>query len=138
MEPRVPRISAREFEQVPLRVHELLVGVPLHDLWAVDLPRTRSGITLDEFLRKAGARLFTPSPVVRALLNIRFFVGGLLGWDREPAAIAWESFATHLTTADISRSLRQRARARDYSGSYTASKTSSFSSWLTAPRTRRR
>jgi len=57
-------------------------------VWAVDLPRTRSGITLDELLRATGGRLFTPSPVVRALLNIRLFVGRLLGWNREPDATA--------------------------------------------------
>jgi hypothetical protein len=68
-------------------------------------PRTRSGITLDEFLRKASACLLTPSPVVRALLNIRLFIGQQLGWDREPAATVWESFATRMTTADRSRSL---------------------------------
>ena len=82
-----------------------LAGVPLHDVWAIDLPRARSGITLDEFLRAASACLLTPSPVVRALLNIRLFVGRLLGWDREPAATAWESFATRMTNADRSRSL---------------------------------
>ena len=101
----MPQISTQEFEGLPLRVHNFLAGVPLHDVWAVDLPRTRSGITLDEFSRIANARLFTPSPVVRALLNIRLFVGRLLGWDREPAATAWESFATRLTTADLSKSL---------------------------------
>jgi hypothetical protein len=42
---------------------------------------------------------------VRALLNIRFFAGRLLGWDREPASTAWETFATRLTTADCSKSL---------------------------------
>jgi len=63
----MPRISAQELERLPLRVHDVLAGVPLHDVWAVDLPRTRSGITLDEFVRAAGGRLFTPSPVVRAL-----------------------------------------------------------------------
>jgi hypothetical protein len=99
------QISAQEFERLPLRVHDFLAGVPLHDVWAVDLPRTRSGITLDEFLRTASTRLFTCSPVVRALLNIRLFAGRLLGWDREPAATAWQSFQTRLTTADRSRSL---------------------------------
>jgi hypothetical protein len=99
----MPQISTQEFERLPLRVHEFLVGVPLHDVWAVDLPRTRSGITLDEFVRTAGARLCTPSQVVRALLNIRLFVGRLLGWDREPTV--WETFATRLTTADLSKSL---------------------------------
>ena len=74
-------------------------------MWAVDLPRTRPGITLDEFLRTASARPYTPSPVVRALLNIRFFVGRRFDWDREPAADAWETFAIRLTTADRSSSL---------------------------------
>lgn len=100
----MPQISTQEFERLPLRVHTFLAGVPLHDVWAVDLPRTRSGITLDEFSRIAKARLFTPSPVVRVLLNIRLFVGRLLGWDREPATSAWTSFAARLTTADLSKS----------------------------------
>jgi hypothetical protein len=103
--PMMPRISTQEFERLPLRVHDFLAGVPLHDVWAVDLPRTRSGITLDEFLRTASSRLLTPPPLVRSLLNIRLFVGRLLGWDREPAATAWESFATRMTTTDRSRSL---------------------------------
>src|SRR5437773_3533706 len=101
----MPRISAQEFERLPLRVHTFLAGVPLHDVWAIDLPRTRSGITLDEFLRTASACLLTPTPVVRALLNIRLFIGRLLGWDREPATTAWEPFTKRLTTADRSKSV---------------------------------
>src|SRR6266478_7555132 len=101
----MPRISAQEFERLPLRVHDFLAGVPLHDVWAIDLPRARSGITLDEFLRTASACPFTTPPLVRALLNIRLFVGRLLGWDREPVATAWESFATRMTTADRFRSV---------------------------------
>ena len=45
-------------------------------------PRTRSGITLAEFFRRAGGLFRKPSPGVRALLSVRFFVGGLFGWDR--------------------------------------------------------
>jgi hypothetical protein len=101
----MPQISPQEFERLPLRVHEFLAGVPLHDVWAVDLPRPRAGITLEEFLRASGAGPFTPSPVVRALLSIRLYVGGLFGWDREPEASLRQSFATRLTTADISKSL---------------------------------
>src|SRR5260370_3893228 len=101
----MPQISRREFDRLPLRVPDFLAGVPLHDVWAIDLPRARSGITLDEFLRTTSACLPTPSPVVRALVNIRLFVGRLFGLDREPAATAWETFATRLTTADRSKSL---------------------------------
>jgi hypothetical protein len=101
----MPQISTHEFERLPLRVHDFLAGVPLHDVWAIDLPRARSGISLDEFLRTASPCLLTPSRLVRGLLNIRLFVGRRLGWDREPAASAWETFTTRLTTADRSRSL---------------------------------
>jgi hypothetical protein len=100
----MPQISKEEFERLPLRVHRVLVGVPLHDVWAVDLPRMRAGITLDDFLRAAGARPFTLSPVARALLSIRFAVGRLLGWDREPDATMPETFATRLTPEDLSKS----------------------------------
>jgi len=101
----MPQISTQEFERLPLRVHDFLAGVPLHDVWAVDLPRARSGITLDEFLRTASACPFTPPPLVRMLLKIRLFVGRQLGWDRESATSACETFAMRMTTADRSRSL---------------------------------
>ena len=39
------------------------------------------------------------------MLNIRFFVGRLFGWDRDPAPTAWKTFATRLTDTDVSRSL---------------------------------
>ena len=65
----------------------------------------RAPASLDEFLRAEGARPYRLSPVVRALLTIRLFIGWLLGWDREPTETAWEIFATRLTNADRSKSL---------------------------------
>jgi len=101
----MPQISAKEFEGLPLRVHDFLAGVPLHDVWAIDLPRVRSGITLNEFLRATSPLSCTLSPPVRGLLKVRFFLGDLLGWDREPAASDWETFESRLTSADRSKSL---------------------------------
>jgi hypothetical protein len=111
----MPQVSPQEFKQLPLRVHTFLAGVPLHDVWSVELPRWRAGVTLDEFLRMANnckldtcgcsksSSLFTPSLLVRMLLDIRFFVGRFFGWDHEPATTI--SFATRLTDTDRSRSL---------------------------------
>jgi hypothetical protein len=39
------------------------------------------------------------------LVKIRLLIGRLLGWDREPAVTAWDSFAKRLTAADLSKSL---------------------------------
>jgi Protein of unknown function (DUF2867) len=103
----MPQVPTRELERLPLRVHSILAGVPLHDVWAIDLPHTRPGITLDEFSRAvgAGAHPFKDSGVTLALVNLRLFLGRLFGWEREPPANAWESFATRLTAADRSESL---------------------------------
>lgn len=99
------RISQREFERLPLRVHEFLAGIPLHDAWVVELPRTRAGITLEEFLNFVDDCAFTPSPVVRQLLRLRFFIGRFFGWDRERTAGVRKTFATRLTPDDRARSL---------------------------------
>jgi Protein of unknown function (DUF2867) len=109
------QISTREFERLPLRVHSLMAGVPLHDIWSVDLQRWRGELTLDDFLRRTNnctldmcgcsnsSALFMPSPLVRGLLDIRFFVGRIFGWDKEPATTV--TFTSRLSDADRSRSL---------------------------------
>jgi hypothetical protein len=101
----MPLISTQEFEQLPLRVHTFLTGVPLHDVWFVDLPRWRAGVTLDDFLRAEDNCLFAPSSLVRMLLDIRLFIGRFFRWDREPAPTAWKTFATRLTNTDRLRLL---------------------------------
>jgi len=101
----MPESARQEFERLALRVHAFLAGVPLHDVWTVDPPRTRSGITLAEFLRRAGGLFRQPSPGVRALLSVRFFVGGLFGWDRSTSVSVSESLAKQLTGEDRARSL---------------------------------
>jgi Protein of unknown function (DUF2867) len=99
------QIAHEEFERLPLRVHAFLAGVSLHDVWAVDLPRTRGGITLAEFLRLAGDLFRRPPLEVRALLSMRFFVGGLFGWDQATPGSVSESFAQCLTDEDRAHSL---------------------------------
>jgi hypothetical protein len=101
----MPRVSIEEFERLPLRVHTFLTGVPLHDVWSVDLPHWRAGVTLDHFLRTASNCLCTPPSLVRMFLDIRFFIGRFFGWDREPTPTAWKTFTTRLTETDHSRSL---------------------------------
>lgn len=108
----MPQVSIQEFKQLPLRVHTFLTGVRLHDVWSVDLPRWRFGVTLNDFVQTADKCLFSPSGLGRILLGIRFFVGRFFGWDCEQPASTSETFATRLTTSDRSKSLAE-AGTRD-------------------------
>ena len=104
----MPQISEREFERLPLRAHQFLADVPLHYVWAVDLPKPRAGITLEEFSRVASEHIFTPTRVVRGLLELRLLIGRHFGWDcPRPSPGTAPTFADRLTDADRARSLAQ-------------------------------
>ena len=102
----VPEISLTEFYALPLRVHTFLADVPLHDVWAVDLPRHRDGVTLSEFLRRASQNgMNRLPPVARALFRLRFFVGRIFRLEAEPNDALATSFSSRLTPKDRARSL---------------------------------
>jgi hypothetical protein len=102
----VPQISAAEYGALPLRVHTLLADVPLHDVWAVDLPRGREGVTLDEFHRLLIQRRLTgrlPAPA-RALFGLRVLLGRIFRLEDQPKGACAASFAKGLTAEDRARS----------------------------------
>jgi Protein of unknown function (DUF2867) len=76
------KVSRREFEQLPLRVHEVLAGTPLHDVWAVDLLHWHSGISLCKFLEASPLDSIPTSPLASYLMRLRFSIGRIMGWDR--------------------------------------------------------
>lgn len=108
----MPQISPTEFYALPLRVHTFLADVPLHDVWAVDLPTHRDGVTLSEFLRRAGqdvcdtadAEIKRFPPVARALFRLRFFLGRIFRLEAEPKDALAASFGSRLTAEDRARS----------------------------------
>src|ERR1700756_6037934 len=81
-EEKMPKISPKEFYALPLRVHTFLADIPLHDVWAVDLPAHSGGVSLSEFLRRAqenksyraDAEINGFPLVARALFRFRFFL----------------------------------------------------------------
>jgi Protein of unknown function (DUF2867) len=109
----MPQISATEFCALPLRVHTFLADVPLHDVWAVDLPKLRDGVTLCEFLRRASkdvcdtadAGINRLPPVAHVLFRLRFFLGRIFRLEAEPKDALAASFASRLTAEDRARSL---------------------------------
>src|SRR5271165_5633320 len=104
-EQKMPQISPAEFHALPLRVHTFLAGVPLHDVWAVDLSARRHGVTLSEFLGRArpdgsDAEINRFPPMARALFRLRFFLGRIFRLEVEPQDASAASFANRLTAED--------------------------------------
>jgi hypothetical protein len=109
----MPQISPAEFYALPLHVHTFLADVPLHDVWAVDLPTRREGVTLSEFLGRSSqdgpaapdAEINRLPRVARALFRLRFFLGRFFRLDAEPKDALAASFGSRLTANDRERSI---------------------------------
>src|SRR6266481_6633679 len=109
----MPQISPAEFHALPLRVHTFLADIPLHDVWAVDLPAHSDDVTLSDFLRRtrenksyrADAEIDRFPLVARALFGLRFFLGRILGLETEPKDAQVVSFGNRLTVEDRARSI---------------------------------
>lgn len=100
----LPQISPDRFRALPLRAHALLANVPLHDVWEIDLPRLRPGLTLDRFLEYLSSNDTAPLPkAARALFRFRFTLGRLFRLEAHPRAFTgW--FEGRLTPEDRARS----------------------------------
>jgi hypothetical protein len=100
------RVTREEFERLDLRAHSLLAGIPLHDVWAVDLPRGGQPLTITELRRLMSLQnLSAINPAVRFLFGLRRALGSVFGWDREPPRTAETSLLQRLTPADREQSL---------------------------------
>ena len=91
------RVSPAEYLSLKLRAHELLRGVPLHDVSIVDLPGGGDGVTLAEIRALDSAA--PPSRIATILFGVRCALGRLFGWDREQVE-AEESLMTRLSEDD--------------------------------------
>jgi hypothetical protein len=100
------RVTAGEYGQLELRAHSLLADVPLHDVWAVDLPGGRPRLTLLELRDLLSAETVTKAnPAVRFLFALRAGLGRVFGWDREPPQASRESYLPRLSAEERERSL---------------------------------
>ena len=108
----MPQIPPAEFYALPLRVHTFLADIPLHDVWAVDLPAHCDGVTLSEFLRRESEKRPDANngeigglpAAARMLFRFRFFLGRIFRLEEEPKDAAVASFGSRLTAEDRARS----------------------------------
>lgn len=79
------RLPETEHTSRPWRIHELAPDFRVEDVWALPTPGGRSDFhRLVERFAAAGTEE-SPSAAVRALFAIRWWLGGLLGWDEDGA-----------------------------------------------------
>lgn len=72
---------AREYLNLPLRVHDFLRNVPLYDVSFIDLPGGGDGRSLAD-IRALDAST-RPSRIASVLFGMRRLIGKLFRWDRE-------------------------------------------------------
>jgi hypothetical protein len=91
------RASAAEYRRLHLRAHELLHDVPLYDGSSVDLPGGGSGRTIADIRALESAT--PPSHIATLLYGLRYLLGRVFGWDREPMQPE-DSFLERLSQRD--------------------------------------
>jgi hypothetical protein len=100
------RITADEFQRLPLRAHSLLADVPLHDVWAIDLRGGGPGRTMvDLRTLLSKGKLTSANPAVNFLFWFRTQLGRMFGLDEEPRGASRKSFLHRLSSADREASL---------------------------------
>jgi hypothetical protein len=84
----------------------LLSSVPLHDVWAINLQGGGPGRTiLDLRALLSEGKLSAASPAVNFLFGLRWWLGRVFSWDREPPQASERSFLHKLSPADQEASL---------------------------------
>ena len=76
------RITAAEFHPRPLRVHSLLEGVPLEDVWAIPFRGGSAGRPIED-VRSVFIASVEKARLIKGLFHLRGRMGALLGWDAE-------------------------------------------------------
>jgi hypothetical protein len=86
---RPHRVPKDAFRAIPLQVHGVLAGVPLHDVTVTDLAGGGPGRTVADVRAWLTARSGSKAgPATRALFAFRKALGKLFGWDELPEALA--------------------------------------------------
>lgn len=100
------RIDPAEYQRLDLRAHSLLAGVPIHDVWAVDLAGGPPGRDVLDVLAVLDVkRLRQLTPMVKLLFSLRGWLGRIFGWDRARGRPPADTFASRLSPEDREASL---------------------------------
>jgi hypothetical protein len=95
------RVDPEEYRALDLRAHALLAGVPVHDVWAVDLEGRGSDHPMLDLRQLLSTHALSRiNPLVRALFGLRRLIGRFSVADRPPPRAAQSSYLGRLSDAD--------------------------------------
>lgn len=78
------RVANSEFVDRPWRIHELIEGFRVEDVWALPTPGGPDDLaTLVRYAASSENATLKASPLVKLLFSLRWRLGTLLGWDSE-------------------------------------------------------
>ena len=101
------RADPDEYRELPLRAHELLAQVPLHDVWRVDLPHHGADYSIEDVRSLFSLDSMSAiNPAVRALFALRGWMGRVFRWDAAHASGEHpDSYLRWLTPEDFEESI---------------------------------
>ena len=112
---RGARVDPADFRALPLRVHEFLADVPLHDVWRFRLRGGGPGVTVRDvielFVQTDASRI---SRSARLLFALRTGLGRVFGWDREDPTACRSSYVHRLSEEDRARSFDEPGSQRGF------------------------
>jgi len=100
--------GVQEFNHLPLKAHQLLVGVPMHSFDVIELDGGSARMKMDEIYRITGlnqAQDFKFGFITKTLFDIRGWIGKISGWDNVPELVSNHSWITRLTAAEREKSI---------------------------------
>ena len=73
-------IDQTDYLDLDLRAHHIFQGVPLHEVWKLDLPGGGDDRKVSDF--RTLSLNGKPNWMVKSLFSLRWFLGKVFGWDR--------------------------------------------------------
>lgn len=100
-------MKSTTFNQLPLRAHSLLAGIPMRTLERIELPGGQEAMTLkeiSEIVGFGGEVEMEVDPVTQTLFWLRGLIGRILRWDDAPRLTDAVTYLPKLTAEDRAHS----------------------------------
>ena len=107
-----------KFNQLPLKAHSFLTGIPMHSLDYIELKGGRQQMSIADIYRAAGLADLGEvelGAVSKTLFDLRGLIGKIIRWDEVPELVIAISYLPRLSAEERAKSLVPPGEARGIS-----------------------